>query len=392
MSPGKRRSIRYSIPPPLTFAQLSMRLLSLFILLWLIMPAPARAQDSYGIEANFMAGTVLKHTKKFSAPVPELSTAYELLLLKQTTGTQDWEQRRRYPLWGVGLSYTHYGIDSIYGNSIGLYPVLQIPLIRGKVVQWNLRAGLGIGYTTKHYERAPGWDTLNNAIGSHVNNFTVFATDVHCRVDEHWSLLAGLNFSHLSNGAMKQPNLGVNMYGGHIGLRYWPDGDRQKRIVRDRPRLRNRVLAQARLGMAFNESGTTDGPVYATYLASVFASRRYGGKNKLFIGVDYSYHSSIYAFQRNNEINVGNERAQSWKSAVFIGHEWLFGRMAVVTQVGVYIKEAVLRQDPYYQKIGYNYYLLRREQGGLKELCLSIMLKTHKSDAELVEYGVGIGF
>jgi hypothetical protein len=144
--------------------------------------------------------------------------------------------------------------------------------------------------------------------------------------------------------------------------------------------------------MAFNESGTTDGPIYQTYLATVFASRRYGSKNKILLGIDYSYHTSIYAFQRNNEINVGNERANSWKSAVFVGHEWLFGRMALVAQFGVYIKEAVLRHDPYYQKIGYNYYLIRNEQGGLKELCLSVLLKTHKSDAELVEYGLGIGF
>jgi hypothetical protein len=339
-----------------------------------------------------MAGKVLKHTKKFSAPVPELSTAAEVVLLKQTAGRQDWEQRRHYPLWGVGLSCTRYGIDSIYGNSIGLYPVLQIPLIRGKSLEWTLRVGMGIGYVTQHYERSPGWDTLNNAIGSSVNNFTMLTTQLRYRLNESWSLHAGLSFSHLSNGAMKQPNLGVNMYGGQVGLRYWPDGDRQQRIVRERPRLRNRILAQARLGMAFNESGTTDGPIYQTYLATVFASRRYGSKNKILLGIDYSYHTSIYAFQRNNEINVGNERANSWKSAVFVGHEWLFGRMALVAQFGVYIKEAVLRHDPYYQKIGYNYYLIRNEQGGLKELCLSVLLKTHKSDAELVEYGLGIGF
>ena len=364
----------------------------LLLLLCCVTAAALRAQDSYGLEANFLAGKVLKHTKKFSAPVPQLSTAYELILLKQTTGTQDWEQRRGFPLWGVGLSLTHYGIDSIYGSSIGLYPVLQVPLIRGERFEWSLRTGMGIGYSTKHYERAPGWDTLYNAIGSRLNNFTMISTSLRWRLNERWSLQAGLSFSHLSNGAMKQPNLGVNMYGGHVGLRYWPGGDRPERLEKDRPKLRNRILVQARFGMAFNESGTTDGPIYPSYLGSLYGSRRYAGKNKIIAGIDYSYHSSIYAFQRNNEINVGRERANAWKSAVFVGHEWLFGRMAVMAQIGVYLKEAVLRHDPYYQKIGYNYYLIRQEEGVLKELCLSILLKTHKSDAELVEYGIGIGF
>lgn len=339
-----------------------------------------------------MAGKVLKHNEKFRPPIPDLSTALDIAILKQTTGTQDWEQRRHYPVWGVGASYTRYGIDSIYGSAFGIYPFLQTYLIRGKRLEWTLRGGMGIGYVTRHYTRAPEWDTLNNAIGSAVNNFTLITTDLRYRIDRHWSIQAGLNFSHLSNGAMKQPNLGVNMYGGHIGIRYWPGGDRPELTDRERPRLRNRVLAQARLGIAFNESGTTDGPIYKTYLASAYVSRRYKSRNKVFIGLDYSYHGNIYAFQRNNEINGGTERANSWKSAVFLGHEWLFGRMGLTAQIGVYLKEAVLRTDPYYEKLGYNYYIIRAERGPLKELCLSFQLKTHKAIAELVEFGLGVGF
>jgi hypothetical protein len=358
----------------------------------LALPSILSAQPGVGIEANFMAGRIYKHTSKFRPPVPDLSTAFELSFIRQTTGKRDWEQRRNFPIWGLGLSYTNYGLDSIYGSSLGLILFAQKCLIRGKRLEWTASGGLGLGYVTRHYERAPGWDTLNNVIGSRINNYTLFKTDLRYRIDEHWSLQLGLNFSHLSNGALKQPNLGINMYGAHFGLRYWPGGDRPMLTRRDRPKLSNRILAQARLGIAFNESGNADGPIYPTYLASVYASKRYRSRNKFFVGLDYSYHTRIYAFQRNNEINVGRERANSWKSAVFFGHEWLFGRIGFVTQIGVYIKEAALRLDPYYEKIGYNYYLVLSEHGALKELYLSTLLKTHKSNAELVEFGVGLGF
>jgi hypothetical protein len=350
------------------------------------------AQGNIAVEGSFMAGKVLKHSTKFRPPIPELSTAFNLSFIKQTTGTNDWEQLRHYPIWGLGLTYTHYGIDSVYGSSIGLCLFAQKYIIRGKRLEWTVSGGLGLGYATRHYERAPVWDTLNNAIGSAANNYTLMQTDIRYRINANWSIQAGLNFSHLSNGALKQPNLGVNMYGGHIGLRYWPAGDRPKLITRERPKLRNRILAQARLSMAFNESGNADGPIYPVYMASAYASMRYKSRNKVFLGIDYSYHTRIYAFQRNNEINVGNERANSWKSAVFLGHEWLFGRIGVVAQVGVYVKEAVLRLDPYYEKIGYNLYLLHTEHGALKELCVSMLLKTHQSVAELVECGIGVGF
>lgn len=363
-----------------------------FFLAMLFLPVCVSAQPSIGIEANFMAGKVLKHTPKFRAPVPELSTAFELAVLKQTDGRYDWEQRRHYPIWGFGASYVRYGIDSIYGSAIGVYPLIQFNILRGKKIEWTFRGGMGIGYATRHYERAPTWDTLNNAIGSAINNFSLFCTDLRYRVDAHWSLQLGVNFSHLSNGAMKQPNLGINMYGAHLGLRYWPDGDEPTRIGRERPRLSNRVLLQARLGFAFNESGNADGPVYPTYLGSLYLSRRYKSRNKIFAGVDYSYHTRIYAFERNNEINPGSEAAHAWKSAVFVGHEWLIGRLGVMAQVGWYIHEAVLRLDPFYEKIGYNVYLVQRERGPLKELCVSMLLKTHLSSAELVEFGIGAGF
>lgn len=364
----------------------------LFFAFLLMAPLLLNAQEHIAVEANFMAGKVLKHTSKFRPPIPELSTAFNVALLKQTIGTKDWEQRRHYPIWGVGLTYTNYGIDSIYGSSIGLCLFAQKCIIRGKRLEWTVSGGLGLGYVTRHYERSPTWDTLNNVIGSEINNYTLMQTDLRYRIDAHWSIQAGLNFSHLSNGALKQPNLGINLYGGHIGLRYWPGGDRPTFIDRERPRLHNRVLAQARLGIAFNESGNADGPIYPTYLASGYASWRYKSRNKVFIGLDYSYHTRIYAFQRNNEINVGHERANSWKSAVFFGHEWLFGRLGVMAQIGIYIKEAALTLDPFYEKIGYNYYLIQTEHGALKELWISTLLKTHKSNAELVEWGLGFGF
>lgn len=364
---------------------------SILLFLLLYSQSALFAQGNPAIELNLLAGKVLKHSSKFSAPVPELSTGIELAWCKQTIGSKVWEQRRRYPVWGVGLSVLHYGIDSIYGNAIGLYPLLQVPIIRGKSLEWTFRAGLGIGYVSRHYERAPAWDTLNNAIGSAINNFSSFATDLRYRISPHWSAQIGLSFCHLSNGAMKQPNLGINFYGAHIGLRYWINAKTLPQQHRVRPTLSNRILLQARASFAINESGTTDGPLYKTYLGSLYASKRYAGKNKILLGIDYSYHQNIYAFQRNNEINIGSERAHAWKSAIFVGHEWLFGRMSLITQVGFYLKQAMLKTDPYYEKIGYNYYLIKREQGHIKELALSILLKTHKSDAELVEYGFTLG-
>jgi len=348
--------------------------------------------DGFGIEANIMGGKIFRHTQRFLGPMPDFCSALDINFLQKTDGRQAWQQRRNYIQWGVGLTYTDYGMKDVYGSCIGMYPNIQLPIIRRKNLEWTFRFGLGLGYVSKRFNRYPDFDTLNNAVSSHINNFSLFSTDIRYRLNEHWDLQAGLNFTHISNAAFRQPNLGINMYAVHIGVRYFPTTSEPAKIKRRLQPLSNRYLVQARVGMALNGAGNGAGPQYPAYLASAFVSKRYASKNKVFVGVDYSYHERIYAFLRNNEILPGEEKQYSWKSAVFVGHEWLMGRGALTLQIGVYLKQAYLRMDPYYQKIGYNYYLIRQENGLLKELYLSAQLKTHKTIAELAEFGFGVSF
>ena len=347
--------------------------------------------EGSGIETNLMYGKVISHTKKFIKQIPDHSSLLEINYVKQTNGSKPWQQRRKYPLVGFAFLYTNYGIDSIYGRCFSIIPNLQIPVIRGKNIEWTIKAGFGLGYVTKRYERYPGWDTLNTAIGSHVNNNTYFMTDVRYHVDKHWDIQAGFHFTHLSNAAYRQPNLGINMYGAHIGVRYFPVTAAPQKISQELEALKNRVLVQARLGISATEVGPADGPLYPIYLSSLYASKRYAGKIKILAGIDYSYHENIYAFLQNNEISVGEEKANSWKSSIFLGHEFLIGHVGILFQLGFYVKNPVVK-DVLYQKLGGNLYLIQSEKGLLKELFLSGLLKTHKEQAELVEVGLGVGF
>ncbi len=347
--------------------------------------------DGSGIETNYMYGKVFRHTPKFIKTLPDYSSIIEINYVKKTNGSKAWQQRRHYPTVGLAFVYTNYGIDSIYGRAFSLIPNLEIPIIKGKKLEWTLKAGFGAGYITKRYSRFPDWDTLNTAIGSRMNNNSYFVTDVRYHINKHWDVQAGFNFTHLSNAAFRQPNLGINMYGAHAGVRYFPVSSSPERIVRNLEPLKNRWLVQARLGISGTEQSAPDGPLYPIYIASVYASKRYLGKNKIIAGIDYSYHENIYAFLRNNEIHVGEEKANSWKSSIIVGHEFMIGRVGILFQLGFYIKNPVVK-DVLYEKLGGNFYIIRHEKGLLKELFVSGLLKTHKEQAEFAEIGLGVGF
>ncbi len=371
----------------------------LFIFVAAIFGSPAVfGQDSnaplagYGVEANIFAGKVFKHTTKFELPIPKLSSGLDLNFTQKTSGTKDWHQRRHFPVIGIGITYTNYGIDSIYGRCFSIYPNITFPIIAGKKLLWTFRIGDGVGYVTHLYGRHPIADTINNAIGSHLNDYASFNMDLRWRINPHWDIQGGWNFTHISDASFHQPNLGINLYGAHIGIHFYPVTSTPKTVKKDLKPLKNRWLIEGRAGLAFTQSEADYGPSYPVYMGSLLVSRRWRSKNKMFIGADYAYFTGIYAFLRNNLIDVGTEKQNSYKSAIFFGNEYLFGRLGLVLQVGIYMKQSYLAQDPYYEKLGANYYILQREKGPLKELFLCGFLKTHKSVAELAEFGMGMGF
>ena len=373
----------------------------LAVIFSLLLSVSCAAQDAvpanppwsgFGVEANALYGKVFKHEAKFTLPLPKYSTGLDINLLVHTYGKKEWEQRRNFPTIGIAFAYINYGIDSVYGRAFAIYPNLTLPIISGKHLEWTLRIGDGIGYLTRDYSRQNPVDTINVAIGSHINDFFMFMTDLRYHINKHWDIQLGGNFTHMSDASFRKPNLGVNMYGAHIGIRYSPVDSHPPRIERKLHPLKNRWLFEIRGTMAMESESAPDGPVYPTYLASAQVSRRWLSKNKVFAGFDYSYHESIYAYLRNNNFFPGNEAANSYKTAIYGGNEFLLGRVGIVLQVGYYLKASAEKLDPYYEKIGGKLYLVQKEHGPIKEFYLCAFLKTHLSDAELGEGGIGLSF
>ena len=108
--------------------------------------------------------------------------------------------------------------------------------------------------------------------------------------------------------------------------------------------------------------------------------------------MDYARYQSINAYLHNNGLYPGREEQHSYKSALFAGNEFLFGRIGVVFQAGYYLQQSAIRIEPVYEKVGGNFYLVQKEHGPVKELFLCAFLKSHGIVAEMGEVGFGMGF
>jgi len=363
-----------------------------FIILGFITTTQAQKPWSgFGIESNIMMGKMIRHTPNFTGPLPSQVYSFEINLIKQTYGQKEWHERRNYPQLGLGFYYNNYNMPQVYGQAFGIFPNIQLRLLSTHNFEWTFRAGMGIGYATKPFERLPIPNPDNVAIGGHWNNVSPFSTDVRWRINHHWDVQAGFQFSHVSNAAFQQPNLGINTFGGHVGLRYFPVSSQPERIKRTLKPLSNRWLVQGRASIAFIGAAPADGPLNPVYMGALFLSKRYWSKNKVYGGVDYYFNTAKYSKLKAIEHFKGEEGVKSTQIAVFAGNEFLIGRLGILFQAGYYLHRMDEQKERLYQKLGGNFYLVQKEKGLLKELYFSAILKTHMASAELFEMGVGIG-
>ncbi len=347
--------------------------------------------QGFGIETHSLTGKVFKHEAKFTLPIPDITTGIDINFISHTYGRKAWEQRRHYPRIGFAITGINYGIDSVYGKVFGFYPNITLPLLSGKKLEWTLRLGNGVGYVTKQYSRVNPVNTTNVAVSSRLNDFILFISDANYHVNKHWDVKAGAFITHISNGSVRKPNLGINVTGVSAGITYFPVTSRPARLERDLKPLSNRYLLQLRYGMSLVSSNTAGGPLYPVYVGTGYVSRRWHSHNKAFAGLDYSYHKNIYTQLRDNRLEAGNEAQQSYKSAIIAGNEFMLGRVGISVQAGVYLNHAYRHREDVYEKVSAIYYFALKERGPIKEFFLFTSLKSHLNVAEMGELGLGIG-
>jgi hypothetical protein len=228
-------------------------------------------------------------------------------------------------------------------------------------------------------------------MGARLNNFSLLSSDIRYHINQHWDVQVGFSFSHMSSARYRQPNLGINFVGAHIGFRYFPVSSQPEKVFRQLAPLKNQWLVNVRqgIGMLTRESpGSAATPVY---LSSLYLSKRYWSKNKILCGIEYAYNQNVYDFMRLQAINQGNEQSESWNAAIFVGHEFLYGRVGLQLQMAAYLRQTLLPKAPIYQRLGMNWYIRQQEKGLIKNIFVSTLLKTHFATAEFAELGIGIG-
>lgn len=328
------------------------------------------------VAARLFHGSFLTHLPKAQYLRDSYSYFGELSIQQQTSGKKAWQIANGFPQVGVALFYGNTGSKRHMGHMAGIFPFVDWRLYRSKRFSTSLRAGAGLGWIEKPYNRRTNHKAV--LIGTHGNAYLNFLWQAEAKLFSNLHAAAGISFSHFSNGSSTLPNLGLNIPSLSLGLRYQlGEATSFTKITADS------LIKKSSLAV-FTTAGLKQFPWIESsrYLVNTLQlewsrafrpSGKYSGGAVLFYdrALEVNPNGILDQKRKNNKLQAG----------VFAGYEHLFGRLSVPVQLGAYVYNHDI-YSRFFQQLGFRYRI---------NTCWSaqLFMKTHSGKADFIHAGIG---
>ena len=353
----------------------------LLILFVFYQPAVSQNKYTYTLGANVLKGFVVKHDKFMGHLSQGPTHGFEVSLNKNTYGYQPWEQVFNYPDVGFSLSYFDYAAEEL-GQSVTGVSYADFTLNKNRWSDLIFKIGTGIGYHTKPYNREH--NNKNVAVASRFSFTLQGRLGFNVKLYDRLKMANSITFSHFSMAAYKQPNKGLNIVSVNTGLAYRLEEEKvtyqfDKASFQYDPSLKYNLSFSYTL-KEINPLGSRKHPVY---VASFYVNKQVSHTNIVNAGIDAFSNTSLKAEMIKNQDVDLQDPPDHRRIGVTVGHELALNRVALLTQLGVYIYRKYKTDRPLYQRYALKYYF--------DDLFFaSIGFKTHLAKADHAECSLGI--
>lgn len=342
----------------------------------------AHAQSLFkhpSVGARFFYGSFLTRQPKAAYLRDSYSYFGEISVQQQTDGRYPWQRVNGLPQVGVALHFGNTGSKHYMGNMAALFPFINWKLYQSKNVRSGLRAGAGLGWVQKPYDKITNHKQV--LIGTHANAYINFLWDTEIRLFSNLHISAGISFTHLSNGSSTLPNLGLNIPALSIGLRYSVGENNILKRPRQDTLIKKKILLLF-TSVGLKQAPWIEGKRYVVNTLQIEWSRTLHHSGNYNVGAALFYNPAL-------EINPAGilDQKQSGKNVqagIFVGYEHLLGRLSVPLQLGVY----VYNHNTYpslFQQLGLRYRINPHWSA-------QAAMKAHTGRADFIHLGVGYRF
>lgn len=292
-----------------------------------------------------------------------------------TNGEKQWHHDFLHPEFNFGITYASLGNDEILGKAFGLGGGIYLPFFRKN--QWSFGAQLNgtVAVVTKPYDLVD--NPKNNAIGSYVNGLFKLGFRADKRINQHAFGLT-LGITHLSNGAIKLPNLGLNF--PLLGLHYtyflapvnFVETPTEERVG---PPINSWQFFTQVIGSS-SQIYPTGGNNYGVISVTNYFHYKVKRKFVLEGGIDVSYSQSLI-----KQIAGEWDRTKNIRVGVYAGYVLPIHRFEFYVAMGGYAYDRLNANGRWFHKFGTRFQVY-------DFIWANISIKSHWFKADYFEYGL----
>jgi hypothetical protein len=353
-----------------------LRLLSFLLFLSFQANCQWNAIAKYNVNAKWNYGFIMRHNSDVAHLANQRPYLFEIDVYKQTEGSRPWHQIHHFPNIGYSLNYVVMDPVKPLGNMVSLVIYMAKTICRFKTSRLELRIGLGPGYAEKRFDLH--YNYKNNMISSRFSFCLSGRINYVLPIGNNFNVNMGVGIIHFSNGSIKLPNQGINIPGIHLGI-----GFQKAPVFPVRsdtlPFFRKETCVNIMYAVGFKEEYPIQGPKILNTSLSVYLNRKVNRKSGIVLGMDLFYDPSIQRFLNDYRISL----VKKHKAGITAGHELFFGRLSLLTQLGIYIYDPYHLKSAVYQRYGLKYYCH-------KSFFLQLTMKSHFGSVDFVEWGTGL--
>lgn len=334
-----------------------------------------KAQHIFSIGVGVQHGFIFAHSRAVQNTKGANPTGIELILGWQRNDSETWDLCNCFPKKGLLLAYYDYDVK-ILGKSFNAAYFLE-PFYKVSNRSFFSFKGLaGLAYLTNPFDSVK--NPTNQSYSSAIGIYLFVGLGMSFLLNENWWVDGSINYQHISNGGLRQPNKGINWPTAGVSITYQKNPRPYYKAPRNKEKFWKDYPVRWDLGVfGIAKRGTTEEgynrrmPLIGGGLQ---AGKQVGRINMLTLGAEVYDDKSLRMRIKRDSI-----KASAVRSGLMIGHEFLLGKFTFSQRLGIYVFDQTPYYDRVYHRWGIHYFMN-------KNLGIGFQLKAHRHVADFVDF------
>jgi len=316
----------------------------------------------------------------------DFSRGFEINYGRSRFGGDTWERFFNYPEIGIGFYHGTFGNSEVYGTGYALFPYINYKIVRTPKLSIQNKVSMGLGYATKPFSIDD--NTFNTVFSSHLNVYIGLGLLADYRVSDHFSLAVSASLTHLSNGAARKPNHGINTLTTSIGAKYHFNKALTPTVHKAQPEKskEREILIVGSVGRS--QSAPFNPEIYWNGSLSINHLWHLSEKRAIGVGVDQFYSKAapyMWEAYEDYDENASFSNSDYLYNGAFVSYNVFLGKTTLFVNLGAYFGYSIDPPQPIYPRMGIRHRITDHLVGNFS-------VKASFFRSEFLEFGLGYRF